>query len=380
MIHLQERLFSRLRAVARASAPTLGDQLGAVREALKNAIQLELSTIPLYLYALYSLRDDKEGDKDYKQINNPIAKRLRSVVIEEMLHMLLACNVLKAVGGDPSLDVLYTSKLWPTYPGPLPGGIGGQLTVNLAPFSMEQLKPFLKIEEPEDRLDFPVARAAAEGPLTIGQFYTAIRQSIEKIGPAAFQDPRIEKQIGPDLTEDYGMSGAILVKDVETAKQAINTIIDQGEGTTQSPLEAADSGKFAHYYRFMEIQQGKTLIKNPTPPSQEPKDQYIYAGKDKGGADITFNPDGVVAGLRTNPKLTDYEGDKDAHDKCGKFNENYTYLLYSIGDSYYSLEGYGPDECFPDAMQYMYKLRDLAAEMMRSVPCVSPSFEAAYWA
>ena len=63
----------------------------AVRAALQSAIELEHSTIPLYLYALYSLDPAKNG---------VIAKIIQSVVVEEMLHMTLASNVMNALGGS----------------------------------------------------------------------------------------------------------------------------------------------------------------------------------------------------------------------------------------------------------------------------------------
>lgn len=58
---------------------------------LQSAIEVELSTIPPYLYAMYSMTD--ATSKSYKLI--------QSVVVEEMLHLALAANVLIAVGGTP---------------------------------------------------------------------------------------------------------------------------------------------------------------------------------------------------------------------------------------------------------------------------------------
>jgi len=68
---------------------------GAVLTALQNAIELEHSTIPPYLYALYSLAPGA---------NKEVAEIIESVVIEEMLHITLASNVLNALGGTPVLD------------------------------------------------------------------------------------------------------------------------------------------------------------------------------------------------------------------------------------------------------------------------------------
>ena len=52
---------------------------------------------------------------------------IRSVVMEEMLHMALAANVLNAIGGSPSL----TTRVRPAVPGHLPYS-DGQLVVRLA--------------------------------------------------------------------------------------------------------------------------------------------------------------------------------------------------------------------------------------------------------
>src|SRR5687768_2155841 len=143
----------------------------AICDALQQAIELEHSTIPPYLYALYSLDENLNGE---------IADIIQSVAVEEMLHLTLAANVLNALGGDPVLD---RPSFIPTYPGPLPGGVENQLTVQLAPFSTSQLQTFLTIEEPEHPLDIPTAKFAPEvaAPVTIGQFYTRIIAEINNL-------------------------------------------------------------------------------------------------------------------------------------------------------------------------------------------------------
>ena len=72
------------------------DSLEALRRHLQWALELEHSTIPPYLCALYSIREDA----------NPAAAELvRSVFMEEMLHMTLVANVLNAVGGAHAADI-----------------------------------------------------------------------------------------------------------------------------------------------------------------------------------------------------------------------------------------------------------------------------------
>ena len=261
-----------------------------LRTALQNAIKLEHATIPVYLYGLYSLQSGKNAE---------IAEILELVVVEEMLHMTLASNVLNAVGGSPELD---QSCFIPTYPGPLPGGVQAGLQVALAPFSMAQLETYLSIEEPEDPLNFPKA-LAAEPTITIGQFYTKISETICALGPSLFVNPP-RNQVGPDL-----MWELIVVTDVPTAQQAIKTIIEQGEGTHTTPEEVVGSG-YAHYYRFMQIKKQHLLVKTPgVPPG------YAYKGDP-----LTFDESGVFkVAPTTSPSLA---GDN--------FNYTYTSLLHAL--------------------------------------------------
>ena len=64
-------------------------------ELLQMAIGIEFSTLPPYLYALYSIRPDT---------NAVASSRIRAVAMEEMVHMCLACNILNALGTNPALD------------------------------------------------------------------------------------------------------------------------------------------------------------------------------------------------------------------------------------------------------------------------------------
>src|SRR6266550_1072087 len=92
--------------------PLLGTitSLASLREHLQWAIELEHATIPPYLCALYSI---KPGH------NAQAREVLSSVMVEEMLHLTLAANLLNAVGGRPELDI---PGMLPRYPQPLPHG------------------------------------------------------------------------------------------------------------------------------------------------------------------------------------------------------------------------------------------------------------------
>ena len=173
--------------------------LASLQFALQKAIELEHATIPPYLTAYYTLRGTSPGGVAARQI-------LHSIVIEEMLHMHLACNILNAIGGAPAINA---PNFIPTYPGPLPMGIGGAdgLVVGIKRYSKATVQnTFMEIEEPENPIHIPVKTTAFDAiePSyeTIGQFYAAIGDEITKQGNSIF-------------TGDPGrqVPGATIVKD-----------------------------------------------------------------------------------------------------------------------------------------------------------------------
>jgi Ferritin-like len=338
MIHLS-RQNPRLRSVV-DDVPTVQ----GVCAALQQAVELEHSTIPLYLYAAYSLDASK---------NRPVIDIIESVVIEEMLHMTLASNVLNALGGAPNID---QPGFIPTYPGPLPGGVDSELIVNLAPFSSEQLQTFLQIEEPEDPLVLQ-ALVGGDEAVTIGQFYTAIARSIVALGDGAFVDPP-RNQVGPDLMDE-----AIVVTDVASACAAIQRIIVQGEGTTTSPEDA--DGEPAHYYRFMQIQRGHLLVPaaGQTPP-------WAYTGPA-----ITFDASGVYA-IPTNPGVSGYPAGSAAAFANDNFNYTYTALLGSLHALFNGVNNQGQ---LNRAIGLMMSLKGQAKAMTSGIPnpnvLAGPSFQ-----
>ena len=326
----------------------------AVLAALAQALKLEHATIPPYLYAMYSLDPAKNGE---------IADLIQSVVVEEMLHMTLVCNIINALGGAPSLD---TPDAIPTYPGPLPGGIDEDLRVGLAPFSRDLVKlVFMEIEEPEDPLTFPVRMAALgapAGPPTIGAFYDAIKTQIVALGDGAFcKQPR--NQIAPDL-----MPEAVVVTDVASAVAAIETIVEQGEGTATSPQEVV-GGDYAHYYRFAEVYHGRRLIANEDAgPNAPPDDRFIYAG-----APIPFDPTGVYP-IPTNPKAAMYVPGNADRRAVDLFNYTYTGMLRSLHRVFN-----GETAALGAAIGMMFSLRQQAMDMMLGNTTggerVGPTFE-----
>jgi hypothetical protein len=216
---------------------------------------------------------------------------------------------LNAIGGSPVID---SPQFVPTYPGPLPGGVEDELVVPLAPCSIHLAKNvFMCIEEPEWT---PVAAAQTAGQ-TIGQFYEAILAQIVQAGPSIFTGDRALQVTGAPAVPEV-----IPVYDADGATTAINTIVEQGEGTSTSPLDL--EGQYAHYYRFGEIANGHELVRvDDPPPGGKP---YAYTG-----APIPFDQPAVLP-LKENPKRTDYPDGSQQQRICDGFNYTYTTLLKSL--------------------------------------------------
>jgi hypothetical protein len=226
------------------------------KELLQMAIELEFSTLPPYLYALYSIRPDA---------NAVAADRIKAVAMEEMVHMCLACNILNALGTNPTLTA-------PSYPGPLPGGISGggkePLIIHLYPFSKDAMAQAMAIEEPEGGpIEFPheLALAAAPTFMTIGEFYNHLDGFLATLPASGWSKGRNQ------LDDRQFLQGELFaVNGYDDAHRAIQRIVSEGEGTKESPLDF--EGEVAHYYRFAELFYDQVLTKADNPKG------YVWRG------------------------------------------------------------------------------------------------------
>jgi hypothetical protein len=239
--------------------------------------------------------------------------------------------------------------------------VEGDLTVGLAPFSIDLVRDtFMVIEQPEHPLQFHAAAAlAADEPMTIGQFYRTILATILHLGDGAFSGPPANQ---------VALDGVVTVTDVTTAKQAINTIIDQGEGTTTSPIESAGTNlpgtDFAHYYRFAEIVHGRKLVPNPDAGRSAPPDQqFTFSGQ------AIPVPPGILA-APVNPTAAGYPEGSAARTACDDFNASYTSMLKMLQTVF---TGH-PDQ-LGDAVGAMFSLQTKARGMMSENPPAGPTFE-----
>ncbi len=280
---------------------------------LQTAIEIELATIPIYLFTYYSINRNANSGEAIDRVQafaNKAGGVIMSVAVEEMLHMSLSSNVLFAMGVAPQLYLKAPGK-YPTglpYHNPQgPVGPNGETAVliPLAKLSFEQLWHFLQIEYPEQWDAMPEDRNWN----TIGQFYSFIRclihtkfltdadfqqgaraqaiqpynyspNNVDTVYPTGKFDPwkpappgpapawthgdgypsAAEVAVYPDDAESHaGDSELLYVSSIEDAACAIDTICDQGEGYPVPYLGPGDDDdpskdEESHYVKFVTLQ------------------------------------------------------------------------------------------------------------------------------
>lgn len=323
-----------------------------LREHLRTAMKLELSTLPPYLTALYSI---PEGT-NFESIGI-----IRSVAMEEMYHFTLAGNILNAVGGKVEVD---TKDFVPTYPGYLPD-ISHELVVSLLTFSPDAIALFMRIEEPEDPPKFEDI-SSDSGYQTIGQFYAAVENLLDFICDLFPDDWVFTGDPNLQIDSNYYYGGGGIVKPVHnrpSAKWAIRTIVDQGEGLEKGTKVCDGDHQFgqepepAHYYRFQEIQL---------------KQQYKCSDKPGHPTGETFEVDYDAApAIIKNPKSKEYAKYPEIAAKNLHFNQHYMHLLHLLTEAFN-----GDQEQFIKAVGVMYELKYHAQALM-NMPIPGEDYHAA---
>lgn len=316
-----------------------------LEELLQAAVELELSTIPPYLCALYSLRPEA---------NEEARLAIRSVVVEEMLHLVLAANVLNAIGGTP---VVGGPGHTPRYPHELPSGV----VLDLMHFSPDLLQVFLHVENPDYPHEgipdtdpqvagrrpqrYPAAAtrlAAGSGLATIGAFYEHI---IAELTAAAASDPELfDGDPARQITADYYYAGGgrpVTVTDLASALEALREVIDQGEGNAASMYD--ESGDLAHYYRLEQIALDRAYLRTDVPGSPT-------------GPALGVDWDAVFP-MIANPVHADLGPELDAF--ATRLDEAWTVLLEQVDEG---CNG-NPAALLP-GVHSMFRLRDLALALL----------------
>ncbi|MFT6779683.1 MAG: hypothetical protein ACJAV1_003626 [Paraglaciecola sp.] len=274
-----------------------------MKEALQQAIEIEIATLPTYLSTYYSIQrvpqqqsmtDEftslfvKAGKTEQVAATqglelsakimvfaNKAGANIISVAVEEMLHMSLVSNVKQAMFGNPELTGK-SPEIWPAYL----AGHEPAFPINRAKLSGKQLTTFMLIESPKP-FDKTLFKTGAIPYCTIGDFYQGIKDCITEYYKDDSQyDPGrpqlvpnrgyyaqnnidsmyYDKQHKPVYQNAEDAGNLIHVVDKNTALQALEIIIEQGEGagSDNDPDRIYDDPsckELAHYFKFKQLKE-----------------------------------------------------------------------------------------------------------------------------
>ena len=270
---------------------------------LGKAAALEHLVMCQYLYAVFSMKDREDDGLTPDQL--AAVRRWRKEIIligeQEMLHLALVQNLLTAIGAAPYLG----RPNFPLPPHAYPAGI----QMALLPFGETSLRHFAFLERPEDYQMADVEMFAAlekAAPLpavheddigpqmqdfaTIGHMYRAVEMGLEKLVERLGADTVF---IGPPdaqaTGEHFRWDELVAVTDLATARQAIDTIVEQGEG-------ARGDWHNAHFGRLVRILD-EYLAMKAEDPDFEPARPVVPAcvRRPEDGADVPIISDPFTA-------------------------------------------------------------------------------------
>lgn len=343
----------------------LAERKSALLKELQAALELELATIPPYMMALLSIPAGQ---------SRAAADLLRSILMQEMLHMALIGNLISSLGGQSKLG----RENIPSYP--LRMTFKGEVfsdrkfDIHLTGLSKEQLEIFLQIEMPSGLLAVrEPALFEIEVPApTIGDFYKDIegefRNLCESYGASEVFVGDPAKQISSPYF--WGAVGTpVVVSDLKTALQALELIIRQGEGGSLVPAAGetpyfADPLNRSHYFRFKELAEGRRYRDTDSPlgnPMGEP-------------VELDFSKCSL---LLKNPRQDKYPEGTSLAELNGSFNRQYSIMLRQIEIAFNG----NPSLLYEAIVNGMHGITGIALEMTKnSVPgdedaMGCPSFE-----
>lgn len=328
--------FRRFRAAHGTEAWNHDEELAHLHAALDGAVTLEFATLPPYLAAIWSIKDDL----------HPVATSLREILQEEMLHMSLACNMLVGIGGRPKI-----ASAAPTYPGHLPLEVHPELVVPIAGFSEAVLKGFMEIERPNHpghHVALATAReiskedpTPADGDVTIGEMYEHTRQSFHRLQPPLSTEQQIT-----------GPLAWMVVRNLDEIDRAIGVITRQGEGS-DGPVDTGVDD-LAHYYRFAEMLERKKLVYDAT------SDRFAFETP----IDFEYERDvWPMAAVPAGGYTDDIVADPDVRRLVRGFNVTYSKLLDLLQAAWVERGG---QASFWHAIETMFALEQFARPLIQT--------------
>lgn len=237
---------------------------------LSKAAQLEIMLCNAYLFAAFSTkRSNKvfadEANGDFELATNIVnwTQQISFVARQEMEHLALVNNIITAVGGAPYFN-------HPNFPMP-PGYTDYDLA--LERLNHRTMDRFIAFESPEGQNDPIKLPEGNPAPVpvdfnSIGQLYGEILRAMKEFPggeSALFIGPQGSQLDGSQLMLTFPRKGQLggvygltifAVTDMATAQQAIELIVEQGEGSFDDSHELIaeiDPNDVSHFERFSEI-------------------------------------------------------------------------------------------------------------------------------
>ncbi|MFC5720428.1 ferritin-like protein [Streptomyces gamaensis] len=230
---------------------------------LCQAAYLEMSTVPMYLYAAFSIET-----RGYSQWDPGMGafRLIRSIVVEEMLHLCLVRNMLVALGARKKIR-FYDKDFMPKYPS-LMLHRWPELMLHVGPCTRDLVKNvFMEFELP--RQDVTTLEAIPDGWYrTIGEFYQSVGKRLEALHNKtkgkiwAKNEPHFQ-YVDTYWNKDGG-AGPVIVHGLKSAQDAMKIIVEQGEGIDPKnpsvpinplkPIPGLD--ELPHYTKFKRIADG----------------------------------------------------------------------------------------------------------------------------
>ncbi|CAE6448181.1 unnamed protein product [Rhizoctonia solani] len=236
-------------------------------------------------------------DTDNAQPNSPeqgAVDDIRHIIGQEMLHLVIAGNLLTAVRGRPQL---YGEAYAPKYPSEI---LYEGVLMTLAPARPYQFENFVEVEQPvHDKIEqdetLIKTRTLAQYE-SIGEFYESLKDGLKKlhtrIGDDIFDADSAKRQWGEN---DGWFEGELSsITDLKTAEDKLSLIIEQGEGGP--PLTGSKIAGQSHYETFKRLSELNLKVHKLAP----------------------------------NPNTKQFEGREKSYPAMLAFDAAYSYLLWTI--------------------------------------------------
>ncbi|MBT2785505.1 MULTISPECIES: ferritin-like domain-containing protein [unclassified Halomonas] len=327
-------LFDRLIST---SEPALQD----LQEAAQLALQVEFTTIPVYLSALYSISDT----------GSHVYQTLRSVAMEEMFHVNQAANIIVALGALPK----FTGDAVPTFPGYLP-----QANPKTTPMvGLFRASPdvfanvFAAIESPSQY----GAPPQGDNYDSIAQLYGALVAAVDAYPGNPFSTTGVP---GRQRTNIYlGKFGGNVneVMGKESFHAAVNEIVEQGEGTVppEKPLVPVESfGTYNHYGKRTDGTYGPIL---GTPYELSHFLKFREVSLDSANFPATLP-------ILSNPDSSDYTNPQ-AKRLSDSFDDHYSLMLHAFEATFKAGDS---DPYFSVVLSIMHRVLPHLARALMSTP------------